>query len=256
MKKSIPAVALTIIFVLSISGPPLVADETDERIVNSLMNSYVFRTYLAHEDIRIESDDGYVVLSGTVSEEYQKTLADDTAAGMPGVRNVDNRLELKGGVIPAGSDALLIAKVKASLLFHKHVSVLKTEVDARDGVVILRGEAASQEQKDLTYEYVMDVDGVKEVINEMVVAGAVPSPPTPEKRSVGETIDDASITAQVKMSLLFHRVTSGLRTRVETRRGVVSLYGKANSGAEKDLATELAYDIKGVKKVRNRMVVE
>ena len=71
-----------------------------------------------------------------------------------------------------------------------------------------------------------------------------------------EKIDDASITAQVKMTLLFNRSTSALKTKVETHDGVVTLTGTAKNTAEKDLATKLASDINGVENVVNNMNVE
>ena len=40
-----------------------------------------------------------------------------------------------------------------------------TEVDVKDGIVTLRGDAASQAQKKLTIEYSNDVEGVKDVDN-------------------------------------------------------------------------------------------
>ena len=64
--------------------------------------------------------------------------------------------------------------------------------------------------------------------------------------------EDASITAQVKMTLLYHCSTSALNTKVETKRGVVTLYGKASNAAELDLATKLANDVNGVKGVKNQ----
>jgi osmotically-inducible protein OsmY len=73
---------------------------------------------------------------------------------------------------------------------------------------------------------------------------------------MGEKIDDASITAQVKMALLNHSSTSALETKVETTNGVVTLSGKARNAAEKDLVTKLVKDINGVKSVKNRMTVE
>jgi hyperosmotically inducible periplasmic protein len=74
-------------------------------------------------------------------------------------------------------------------------------------------------------------------------------------RVVGK-IDDASITAQVKMTLLFHRSTSALNTKVETNDGVVTMSGKARNAAEKDLVTKLVNDVNGVKSVNNRMTIE
>jgi hyperosmotically inducible periplasmic protein len=153
-----------------------------------------------------------------------------------------------------------MTKVKTSLLFHRSVSGLATEVDVKDGVVTLRGDAASKEQKDLTTEYALGIDGVKKVKNEMTVAK---TPKEPVEKTTGkkmddmrEWVDDASITALVKTSLLYHRSTSGLNTKVETNDGVVTLSGKAKNAAEKDLATKVASDVHGVKKVVNNITVQ
>jgi hypothetical protein len=73
--------------------------------------------------------------------------------------------------------------------------------------------------------------------------------------AAGDPIDDASITAQVKMLLLSHRSTSALNTTVETKEGVVMLGGKARSAAEKDFATKLVSDVYGVKGIVNTMTL-
>jgi osmotically-inducible protein OsmY len=237
---------------LLVTSVPVHASTMDDRIESSARKSYVFKTYLTGDDIKIQSKDGVVSLTGTVSEEFHKSLAQETVAGLPGVKGVDNRLEVKGGRSTEKSDAWLVTKVKATLLFHRSVSAGKTEVDVKDGVVTLRGNAVSQAQKDLTTEYAKDVEGVKDVKNEMTVSKT--SKKTHE--TAGEKIDDASITAQVKIALLFHRSTSALQTKVETKHGVVTLGGKARNAAEKDLVSKLVTDIKGVKSVNNRMTIE
>ena len=227
---------------------PVQAENMDVRIESSARQSYVFKTYLQGDDIKIESKDGAVTLTGIVSENFHKSLAQETVAGLPGVKGVDNRLEVKGAAPTANSDAWLRDKVKITLLFHRSVRAGTTEVDVKDGIVTLRGEAASLAQKELTAEYAKDVEGVKGVQNEMSVAK------TPKKeRTVGEKIDDASITAQVKITLLSHHSTSAMNAKVETKRGAVTLYGKANNAAELSLATKLASDVTGVKSVTNRM---
>lgn len=236
---------------LLMTNGPVHATMMDDRIESSAKKSYVFRTYLQGDDIKIESRDGAVTLTGIVSEESHKSLAQETVAGLPGVKSVDNRLEIKGAPAAANSDAWLMMKVKTTLLFHRSVSAGTTEVDVKDGIVTLRGDAANQAQKELTTEYVKDVEGVKGVKNEMVV-----SKTSKTTQTVGEKIDDASITAHVKMTLLSHRSTSALNTKVETKSGVVTLYGKASNAAELNLATKLANDVIGVKGVKNRMTIE
>ena len=244
-------VMIVAVVALLMTSAPLHASKMDSRIELSAKQSYVFKTYLKDDDIKIQSVDGVVTLTGTVSEESHKSLAQETVAGLPGVETVENRLEIKGAPPTANSDAWIRDKVKVTLLFHRSVSAGTTEVDVKDGIVTLRGDAASQAQKELTTEYAKDVEGVKNVNNEMTVTEN-----SKKTRTVGEKIDDASITAQVKMTLLYHRSTSALNTKVETKRGVVTLSGKASNTAELDLATKLANDVSGVKGVKNRMAIE
>jgi osmotically-inducible protein OsmY len=229
---------------------PVQASKMDNRIESSAKNSYVFKTYLQADDIEVKSEEGIVTLTGTVSEEYHKSLAEETVADLPGVKSVDNNLEVKGTPPAELSDAWITSKVKTMLLFHRNVSAM-TEVSTKDGIVTLQGRAANEAQKELTTEYAKDVEGVKGVNNEMTV-GKIAK----KKRTVGEKIDDASITAQVKMTLLYHHSTSALNTEVKTKRGVVTLSGQAGSGAEKDLAAKYAKDVNGVKSVNNRMNIE
>jgi osmotically-inducible protein OsmY len=122
----------------------------------------------------------------------------------------------------------------------------------KDGIVTLQGEAGSLAQKELTTEYVRDIANVKEVKNDMTVAA---TPPAPDS-TVGDKIDDASITAQVKGSLLAHRSTSALRTKIVTADGVVTVSGTARNEAEKSLVTKLISDVNGVSSVINNMTVE
>ena len=78
---------------------------------------------------------------------------------------------------------------------------------------------------------------------------------TPPKETIGEKIDDASITAQVKSTLMFHRSTSALKTKVATQDGVVTVSGIAKNDAEKSLVTKLVTDITGVVSVINNMTI-
>jgi hyperosmotically inducible periplasmic protein len=249
--KVIYRVVLMMAAAALVAGAPARASEMDDRIESSARNSYVFKTYLQGDDIKIESKDGVVTLTGVVSEEPRKALAQETVAGLPEVKSVDNKLGTKGAPPTANSDAWLTEKVKTELLFHRNVSG-STTVYVRDGIVTLRGDASSLAQKELTTEYAKDVEGVKDVKNEMNMSQT--SKTTTEY--VMESIDDASITAQVKMTLLYHRSTSALRTKVETSEGVVTLDGKAANATEKELVTKLVNDIHGVRSINNRMAIE
>src|SRR5664280_716087 len=234
------------------SSTPLRASETDSRIESAFKKTYVYKTYLKDEHIKISSKDGAVTLSGNVYNESHKPMAQDVAEALPGVTSVDNRIELKGDRPTENSDTWISMKVKAELLYRRNVSGTKTEVYVKDGIVTLKGVAASQAQKDLTTEYAKDIDGVKGVENEIVVSKSLETP----GETTGEKVDDASITAQVKGSLLVHRSTSMLKTKVTTNDGVVTVSGQAKNEAEKALVTKLVTDINGVQSVVNNMIIE
>ncbi len=227
------------------------ASETDERIESSAKESYVFKTYLKDDAVKVYSKDGVVTLKGTVNEENHKSLAKETVSSLPGVKSVDNQLELKGEAPAESSDGWISMQVKYSLLYNRNVSAINTQVFVADGIVTLRGEAENQAQKDLAGEYAKDIKGVKNVINEMTIA-KVPSEPKP---TMGDKIDDASITAQVKMAFLSHHSTSAFKTGVTTTDGVVTLTGEVPNAAGKDMATKVANDVNGVTNVVNNMTI-
>jgi osmotically-inducible protein OsmY len=252
MKSTYSLALIAATGMLFVSTAPLRASETDERIEASAKKSYVFKTYLAEDSIKTESKNGDVTLTGTVNEASHKSLAEDTVEGLPGVKSVDNKLVVKGESPPEHSDAWISMKVKSALLFHRNVRATKTDVNVKDGVVTLSGEASSMAQKELATGYAKDIDNVKEVKNEMTVAKI---PATPGE-TMGEKMDDASITAQVKSSLMTHRSTSALKTKVVTADGIVTLSGVAKNAAEKSLVTKLVTDVNGVNSVINNMTIE
>jgi osmotically-inducible protein OsmY len=251
MKSTYSLALIAVAGTLFSSTAPLRASEIDDRIEASARNSYVFKTYLANDSIKTESKNGAVTLTGTVSEASHKSLAENTVEDLPGVKSVENQLKVKGE--PAEhSDAWVGVKVKSALFFHHNVRATKTDVNVKDGNVVLSGEANSLAQKELATEYATDVEGVKSVKNEMIVAKT----PAKPAETLGDKIDDASITAQVKSSLMSHRSTSAIKTKVHTTDGVVTISGMAKNAAEKSLVTKLATDISGVTSVINNMTIE
>ena len=74
-------------------------------------------------------------------------------------------------------------------------------------------------------------------------------------KSVGETVDDATITARVKTALLNDPLTGGLRIDVDTFKGVVTLSGGVKSAAERDKAVDIARKTPGVVDVKSTLQI-
>lgn len=243
--KSLAALVLMVASPLALFALP----ETDRKIESVARESYNFRVVLTGR-VTASAHEGIVTLTGTVDDSDDKDLAENTVKEIPGVISVEDKIEIMSGY-PEHSDAWIAFKIHAKLLVHAHVSVKNTNVDVKDGVVVLSGTADSTAEKELTEVYAREVTGVKSVVNRIVV-----SVPTPPSESMGDKVDDASITAEVKFVLLSQKGTKGMHTHVTTREGVVTLTGEAGSGAEKTLAEKYAGSVRGVKAVENDMTVK
>ncbi len=250
----------------------LFANDVDDRIEKSFKDSYTYRTQLKDADVSADAENGVVTLKGKVDTSDHKALAEDTVRGLPGVVSVNNELKVKSEP-KESSDEWIALKVRSSLLYHRNVSLMDSDVNVVNGNVTLTGTAASSAEKSLAGEYAADIKGVKNVDNRIVVVSDAEKKMAKSERKadkerdhahdragvhhreMSDKIDDASITAQVKGSLAVSRSASAIRTEVTTREGVVTLRGEAKNTAEKELAGRIAKDIRGVRDVNNEIVV-
>ena len=75
-------------------------------------------------------------------------------------------------------------------------------------------------------------------------------------KTVGETIDDATITTRVKTAFVNDPTVGALRIDVDTFKGLVTLSGRVKSKDEEARAIALARKIKGVTDVKSTLVIE
>lgn len=75
-------------------------------------------------------------------------------------------------------------------------------------------------------------------------------------KTVGETIDDATITTRVKTAFVNDPAVGALRIDVDTFKGVVTLSGRVKSKDEETKAIALARSIKGVSDVKSTLQIQ
>lgn len=73
--------------------------------------------------------------------------------------------------------------------------------------------------------------------------------------SMGQYVDDTTITTRVKARMAEDPAVSAMRIQVETLNGTVQLAGFAATQAEKDKAGALARGVPDVRDVRNNIIV-
>lgn len=264
-------------------------DKTDRELEEEAKTSYTFRRVL-NGQIDVKVSNGIATLTGRVHDMDQSRLAEDTVAGMAGVKRVDNQIKVDPQARNV-SDEWLAVKIRSKLLLKPEISLTHTRVDVKHGIVTLTGTAESESQKALTESAIKAIGGVRQVRN-MLAIGERPADAAenntvvaaeerlpagaglPTGRDTGaraeatplflgskanpspQRVEDAAITTQIKFELLTNRSTRGLETKVDTDAGRVIITGEAESDAQKELVTKLAANIGGVVAVDNRMTVK
>ncbi len=79
---------------------------------------------------------------------------------------------------------------------------------------------------------------------------------TPTRESTGEYVDDAVITTKVKSLLAENDFLKSFQISVETYQGTVQLSGFVNSKQAVDKASEIVRSVKGLKSLKNNLIVK
>ena len=111
--------------------------------------------------------------------------------------------------------------------------------------VLITGEVPSEEAKAIIGEQTGKLEGVKEVFNEVNIAGA---------SSLGNRSNDSYITSKLKARLVDSNQLSANHVKVVTENGVAYLMGIVND-REAKVAVAIARTTDGVRKVVNVMEV-
>jgi hyperosmotically inducible protein len=77
-----------------------------------------------------------------------------------------------------------------------------------------------------------------------------------QNKEVGRVVDDSAITAKIKANIIKEEGLRGLQISVETHKGIVQLSGFVDNKTQIVRAEEIAQSIRGVKSVRNSLVVK
>lgn len=233
---------------------------TEARQETQIWTTYALSPYLRASDLKVSVHAGKATLTGKVEEDVSRDLAKQIALGVTGIKEVENLLVVEADYTPPArtergfgdvvDDASITTAVKSKLLWSKHADGLTTDVDTRSGRVTLTGKADSGAAKDLAGRLARNTRGVVSVDNKLVVAGAKPAGKA-ELAAIEakHTVSDSWITTKVKSTFMYSSNVDGNDISVTTKDGVVTLSGTVDSGAERDLAVELAKNVRGVKAV-------
>ena len=79
---------------------------------------------------------------------------------------------------------------------------------------------------------------------------------TPKREGTGEYLDDSAITTKVKAAIFNDPALKVFQINVETFKGEVQLSGFVDSAQSVNKAGEVARSVKGIKSVKNNLIVK
>jgi osmotically-inducible protein OsmY len=234
------------------------ASVADARRETQILTRFNADAQLRGYDLTVVVDGDKAALGGAVDSEAARNLAGQIATDAGSIRHVDNRIRVDAKLVSprhtgstpvldaAMDDAALATAVKSRLLWNEHTEGLAIRVDTRAGRVTLAGSAISYAERDMAGIVAGNTAGVVHVDNELVLTDQVRPVVTGEDSTVPS---DSWITSRVKSSLMLTRGISRSGIGVTTSNGIVSLRGLVASKAERELAMQVAQDVRGVKQV-------
>ncbi|MBC8871407.1 MAG: BON domain-containing protein [Planctomycetes bacterium] len=226
--------------------------------------------------INFDVTDGIVVMKGTVSSDEQHKLALQTARSTLGVKDVTDELSVRtapaqtaAAGTPAISDSQIAKQIAAALKARQDSGGLKgfcIDLSVDDGVAVLTGNVSDPAQCNLVAEIAKATDGVREVVNHMVVAQKQPLPqpvdePTPAVAMAASAaeegaIKDVDIARQIADELRKQKSLGNLQRfniDLSVENGVVVYEGRVASAEQIALAMDIARNAGGVRDIVNHL---
>lgn len=166
-------------------------------------------------------------------------------------------------VTAEAGDAWVTTKVEARFFASPEVKGRHIDVDTRNGVVTLTGQVDTDATRQQALALARDVDGVREVRDQLRVAapaavattGDRPAEPATAANS-GEPVSDDQLTARVQSG--FYRDDDLRRSSIDVAAasGVVTLKGTVASEDRRRQALSVARQVPGVTDVRDELQVD
>jgi len=143
------------------------------------------------------------------------------------------------------ADSGITSVIHETLEANDNVKAGQVDIVTREGVVSLTGVVDTEEARREAGRVAWRAEGVRGVMNDLTVG----------ERTVGSFVDDVIISSKVKSQLIGDSAIKAGDIDVSSSQGVVTLIGRVRTGAIKSSAERIARETKGVKDVKNELLV-
>jgi osmotically-inducible protein OsmY len=144
---------------------------SDTKIQTAIDGQYLNSSGKLFRDITVTVHEGRVDLTGKVEKPEERVEAVRLAWQVAGVSQVLDDIQVtdQSGIVDYGRDTVIATKLRTKLLFDSKIRNINYTVDVENGVIYLLGIAQNQDELDRVIAYARDIDGVKKVVNNVIL---------------------------------------------------------------------------------------
>lgn len=165
-------------------------------------------------------------------------------------------------------DAVLTARIKTEMTADGRVSPTRVNVDTLNGIVTLKGEVPTQQEKDAAAQVAGKIEGVKRVENQLTVNPATAGTGLPTGNEMKEQVKDAAsqVAQEVKNEATDTVLQGTLKARlvaagysniaVRVNRGEATLTGETATDKDRIAIEAIVSKVSGVTKTINQTTVK
>lgn len=209
----------------------LKADVTDELAWDPAINA---------AGIGVMVKDGVVTLTGHLDSFAEKHAVERAVRRVAGVRGIALELDVKLAAEHKRSDSEIAQAAATALRLNSMVPEGKVQIEVENGWITLTGEVDWSYQMARAEQCIRPLAGVRGLYNRITIK------PRASSKDVG---------AQIMAALTRQAMREAKHITIEVEGGVVTLWGKVHSLAEREAAVGAAFSAHGVSRVVDKLEV-
>jgi osmotically-inducible protein OsmY len=196
---------------------------------------------LKETNIHAEACDGVVTLSGNVGSYLKKSLAEDTAKKIAGVKAIVEKIKVVINREDEKSDTDIAIAVLHAIKENSNIPFDRIQIEVEDGHVTLNGKVQWNYEKLAAQHAASNLEGIKVLTNHIVV-----EPDSPDE------IEKAEIEQAIERNWAMNN----LDVRVYVTGHKVVLNGTVHSFYQKEEAERMSWNAPGVRSVVNELAID
>lgn len=213
--------------------------KTDSQIQQDVINEISWDPSVSSSEISVTAKDGIITLRGSVPHYYEKTLAEDAAQRVGGVKAVADELEVNLMSLNNQSDEK-IAESALVALESSYSAPKDIKVTVEKGWITLKGESDWDYQRIAAKNAVSQLKGVCGVTNDI---------------SIKSKIKASDVKIKIEEALKRSAEAEGRKISVTVDGDKAILNGTVHSFAECEVARQASWMAPGIMFVENNLII-